>query len=836
MTAFDYTKFYNEFFLNKGVVFITAINGKFQGQWQQERERYLYKGQTLKNETLRNPRIDELTIEFDFKKLPDGTNPQQNTQAFIDAQTEANNNIKKIHDYCKKHELQYVHCSHKGKSDYIKIFGLELNDRLRNDIELLKGYKRYYVDEILIQTGCTYNKVTFDSSNIGSTGTLIPLEGRPHWKKEWNGNIHEILNYNLDEKTIQINNELITLLTDMKSKVNKDIVTKANFNFVKIDKERLSKFVKTHFVEGKINNMWMAVVETLKYKNVNLETVKKVGDLIFDKILEHQNWKKPLYEATNRYNSCKFITSKYFLNRAYEGIPDEQIKDIQKELYRCFFEIKDLTDDKNFKNDIILELTYDILKNFKMYTIKDNKELKEMWLYTEGIYVKHAQCEIEKFIHDYLSIEQYAKAIVKTIIDKIMPLTYIDSTEFFKENNKDFICVNNGIYNIKTKKLLPHTADKIFFNKLPIDYIEGVDCPKFKEFLKDVTNNNQKEIDTVQEMFGYCLYRDYHIQKAFIFLGPGANGKGTLLSMLGAMLGNNNTVNIGLQPLEKNGFMASVLHGKLANICTELSDKKLTDNNTFKKLVSNTDKITADRKNQTTIEFVNYAKMIFSCNDLPMNEKEQDYAFFRRIVKFKFNNRYLSKKEYDNYDEDYRKKYHIKIADLNIAERIVNNKNEMSGIFNWALDGLYRLFENKDFTLSEGIENVQADWNNESNSFLSFFNNCCTVMPGSNVAKTTTKQIYIKFCDFYGLKNKHDKVIKQTLSDKGIEDVYLNRNNNRIYAWADLYINLDKIKMFYDITSCVNILNEPDNTNCEIPQSDTKFTLPNTQKGLGDDF
>jgi Predicted ATPase len=89
--------------------------------------------------------------------------------------------------------------------------------------------------------------------------------------------------------------------------------------------------------------------------------------------------------------------------------------------------------------------------------------------------------------------------------------------------------------------------DIISTTKLPITYMEDADCPKFKEFLGQILTPSDASL--IQEVFGWCLLKDYRFQDAVMCVGSGANGKSTLLEVLKAFLGRDNIANIPLQYL-----------------------------------------------------------------------------------------------------------------------------------------------------------------------------------------------------------------------------------------------------------------------------------------------
>ena len=143
----------------------------------------------------------------------------------------------------------------------------------------------------------------------------------------------------------------------------------------------------------------------------------------------------------------------------------------------------------------------------------------------------------------------------------------------------------------------------------------------------------------MQELFGYCLLKEYRIEKAVMFLGTGRNGKGKSIELMKRFLGAENCCAVPIQALEENRFMTAELFGKMANLAGDLSKSVLKNTGIFKNSTGR-DLLTGDRKFLPPIYFINYGKHIFACNELPINLDNSD-AFWNRWVLFDFPFKFL---------------------------------------------------------------------------------------------------------------------------------------------------------------------------------------------------
>lgn len=229
---------------------------------------------------------------------------------------------------------------------------------------------------------------------------------------------------------------------------------------------------------------------------------------------------------------------------------------------------------------------------------------------------------------------------------------------------------------------------------LPVEYDDTAECPLFEEFMR--TTLPAKERDLVQEIAGYLLTPDNSQQKAFMFQGEGGNGKSTYINIITALLGDENTQAYSLQQLAPDfRFNVANLYGKLANLAADISADELSSSSILRSITGG-DQIHGEHKGKKSFKFKPFVRMVFSANKFPAIANPTNALFDRWIV-VKFEGRFR-----DTENE-------IKDLDRKVIEQ------ELPGVLNWALDGLYRLREQGGFTRSaasdEALEQfrVRAD-------------------------------------------------------------------------------------------------------------------------------
>jgi len=361
-----------------------------------------------------------------------------------------------------------------------------------------------------------------------------------------------------------------------------------------------------------------------------------------------------------------------------------KLKKIAKEKYGAVFE------DIN-KNDVET-LISTLLETFNIITLIDSDE---MYVYDHArkMYIANGEKIIKAYlandVNEYINRHTYHE-----IIHGIQGRTYIQRDQL---NPPYILPLQNGILDMSTKELLPHSPAYFTSYISPIMYVPDQNAPLFKKFLSEVAQ--PEDIPEIQKMFGYCLLNSQKFQKAFLFVGSGSNGKSVLLNVLADLLGKQNVSTLSLHEIEKEKFALPMMYGKMANICADLSSLNIATLKNFKGITGG-DYLYLERKFREGVSDRINAKLIFSANEIPYSKEGLDYAVLRRWVIFEFKNRFEGP-----------------ARDLNLLEKLTTNE-EKSGILNWALEGL-ELLEKEGFRNEEKTKRLIYEYGNPILAFAS---------------------------------------------------------------------------------------------------------------------
>jgi len=312
--------------------------------------------------------------------------------------------------------------------------------------------------------------------------------------------------------------------------------------------------------------------------------------------------------------------------------------------------------------------------------IDENTGQDDIIYYKDGYYhlggEDIAKGETDEFLKD--DARDYRRnEVMKAIKYKLT--NRIDRDEL--EPDPRYINMENGIFDVETGELQPHSPDFMFLNKLTTKYDPNADCPKIKKFYSEVLY--EKDIPVKQEEAGLLFYRRHLFERAFVSLGGGANGKGTSEYLFMRAIGRRNYSTRSLTDLTDNTFAKAELYAKMANFGGEISGKYMKDSSVMKRITGG-EEITAERKGKTGFSFLPYSLLCFNANELPKH-KDKTYAFYRRWVVVVYPNTFIESNPSTNNNLRYE----------------LTTPEELSGFFNWAMEGLKRVLKDGKLTYND---------------------------------------------------------------------------------------------------------------------------------------
>jgi len=398
------------------------------------------------------------------------------------------------------------------------------------------------------------------------------------------------------------------------------------------------------------------------------------------------------------------------------------------------------------------EYAKEIMKEYHFVTLR---ETQETLVYKNGVYILGAETlvfeECEQRIENCTSYKR--REVVKTI----QALSYKERDQF--DSNPMTLNVQNGLLNIQTGEFRKHTPLYLSRIQLSVTYDPHVGPVKFVQFMMECLPE-QKDRESVYEEFASILLRDgIRLEKAYMYVGEGANGKSTFLNTVEALLGKENVSNVPIHDLIYGRFLRARLEGKLANIFSDISNNELSKVGIVKALISG-DPIDVEKKGKDPFKMKNFAKLFYSCNQLPEINEDSD-AVYRRFMITEWNQQFKGDKDNKSL-----------IFELTTEE-------ELSGILNLLLHKTRRLLAQQKFSYDQSTEQLRIEWKQRADPVQLFVHQFLVKKDGYVVKKSELYSKYVEYCKSMNIVPKSQVQLTKRMKNLGfIDDVQKVRNGN----------------------------------------------------------
>ena len=235
--------------------------------------------------------------------------------------------------------------------------------------------------------------------------------------------------------------------------------------------------------------------------------------------------------------------------------------------------------------------------------------------------------------------------------------------------DENIVPFRNGNYYVN-ERVFKHEEITTVPYRLSVDFRAIVpEIPYFKKWLSDLFEPD--DILTLQEYLGYCLVPTTRVQKALFLVGEGGAGKSGIGVILQSILGNA-VINVpNTKEFLENRFMLAELENKLVLYDDDLDSSALSSTGLYKKLITNTLSVTADKKYGPTYKFSPQVKLIACANEMLTSAFDKTGGFYRRLLPL------IVKPIRKDFEPD-----------LSFYDHL---KAEAEGIALWAVAGLNRL-------------------------------------------------------------------------------------------------------------------------------------------------
>jgi putative DNA primase/helicase len=316
------------------------------------------------------------------------------------------------------------------------------------------------------------------------------------------------------------------------------------------------------------------------------------------------------------------------------------------------------------------------------------------------------------------------------------------------DTNINLASTENGTLDLTDGSFRPAERSDYITHQFGTIYDRGAECPRWNQFLKEIFNDDDGLIRFMQKVVGYSLTGDISEQKLFIFYGFGKNGKTVFINTAQALIGDYagtasfKTFDADKQSEQTNDL--AMLKGKrFVSMIESAADKKL--NEPLIKQITGGDKMTCRFLHKEFFEYFPQFKLFLATNHKPVIT-QSDFGIWRRIVLIPFT------QNFEGREED------------GLKEKL---QAELSGILNWALEGL-KLWRDEGLRdLPDAVTKATDKYKQDSDTIGQWLDLRTDQSPRFDVLSSIAYQSYRDWCNdngFYALGNRS---FKSSLEERG---------------------------------------------------------------------
>ncbi len=368
---------------------------------------------------------------------------------------------------------------------------------------------------------------------------------------------------------------------------------------------------------------------------------------------------------------------------------------------------------------------------------------------------------------------QESKKFIKSnlIFDVLKNYKGLDfHNDLYSYYQSPYINVENGVLNIETKELLPHSPEYRQSKITNCRYEPNVDCPEFKAMLERIIPNadDRKEL---QKAFGLCLAKKQLPAKKVLILlvGEKDTGKTTLLNVITDILGDYATSvdNSLLMQSYKQKTVGPEMYDfreTLMITSSETNENDKLDTGRIKGLTGNTTISIRNLYSSSMDKFQMIGVIFIDSNHKPYIPPKES-ATWERLRLFPFT-------------------CPIKKKDNNLKAKL---ESEKSGIFNWLLEGLEMVLQEKEIFETPAMLEFKDSYKKEMDITEQFLKDCVEGGKDDNYRIPTTMLFttYQNWCKDNGFKSS----IRNKFYEE-INKVYQKKKSNIEYYLGLTFTNL----------------------------------------------
>lgn len=385
------------------------------------------------------------------------------------------------------------------------------------------------------------------------------------------------------------------------------------------------------------------------------------------------------------------------------------------------------------------------------------------YIFQSGVYRAdrtgtHLKGMIKRLIMpEYINAKTIGRVYDLFVMDNELQVTYdeLNSYPYYS------IPFNDGLYDALNKQFykyadigIDNVAEMRIINQIPHKYpSKEPEHDKIDEWL-DFICSTPEDREMLLQYAGLALTHDSRFQKFMMIKGKGGNGKSIIIDLIAHIVGKENTSFISLEDITGKNFEVINLLGKNFNCCGDIKSKPLEDITQLKKLTGE-DEISARELYKMSVSFKNYAKLMFSANEIPLIMNERSDAFYRRLLVFEMA-RTPNK------------------VDINLLSKL---KQQTDGFIWLCVKALERLYQNGQIAESANSKRLLTAHRCYSDSVAGFIAEIMTESENGRTEAADINKAYADYCKDNDRIPLGRNALYKALEDKGFQRI----NQGRVF-------------------------------------------------------
>lgn len=344
--------------------------------------------------------------------------------------------------------------------------------------------------------------------------------------------------------------------------------------------------------------------------------------------------------------------------------------------------------------------------------------------------------ESARTVHEILELASSDARVVRTPADF--------------DADPDVLNVQNGLLELRTGTLRPHSRDDHCTRVVDLDWLPGAPCDRFEAYLARVVPDAEVR-DMLRIAVGYSLTGHTREQCLFLLWGTGRNGKSVFQEVLRRLAGEYGVRADFSTFLDAGPRAAGGARNDLARlagarlVCTSEASENQRLNESLIKSITGGDTITARRLYESEVEFTPEFALWMAANHRPVI-RGTDLGIWRRMRLIPFV---------------------VAIPEDEVDPALLETlEGELPGILAWAVSGAIEWYR-VGLPAPAGVLAATEAYREESDVLGEFLADRCTVDPAATVAAAALHSSYREWSDARGDTPLSAASLGRKLTDRG---------------------------------------------------------------------